>query len=70
VKVYRFGDVDIDANGKYTVETADVRTVIQNRGEGDGTLPLDPDSLARSDLNSDGEITIADVTKIVEEYDP
>jgi hypothetical protein len=70
VKVYRFGDVAVDANGKYTVETADVRAVIQNRGEGDGTLPWDDDGLARSDLNNNGEITIADVTKIVEEYDP
>ena len=70
VKVYRFGDVAVDANGKYTVETADVRAVIQNRGEGDGTLPWDDDGLARSDLNNNGEVTIADVTKIVEEYDP
>ena len=70
VKVYRFGDVAVDVNGKYTVETADVRAVIQNRGEGDGTLPWDDDGLARSDLNNNGEVTIADVTKIVEEYDP
>ena len=70
VKVYRFGDVAVDANDKYTVKTADVRAVIQNRGEGDGTLPWDDDGLARSDLSNNGEITIADVTKIVEEYDP
>jgi hypothetical protein len=69
VKVYNFGDVD-PTTDEATVETQDVRTVIQNRGEGDGTLPLDPDNLARSDLDNNGEITIADVTKIVEEYNP
>jgi len=69
VKIYYFGDVSPET-APDKVQTEDVRTVIQSRGEGDGNLPWDDEDLARTDMNNDGEITVSDITRIVEEYNP